>query len=238
MPFQLMTGSVQGPGSEYLLVVNPDGSINTIVTGSIMIGSVSATVDSVYIQSGNNVNLGSAWTNIGSVLISNPEAIGSLSIQSMIGSVNQNTDPWRVTGSVNTYGTGSVRVSEWGVNTPITTTGSVSSYGTGSVRVSEWGTVGSFVGSVYQLTNPWVTSGVVSNRVAGSIVDWPGSIAISNFNAIGSSSVITNFGDLGSQRTISAGSIRLLSTTGSIGVYSDSALAISGVVNQGTNPWI
>ena len=61
MPVQIQTGSVQGPGSEYLLTVNPDGSINVsgtlnaIISGTIVIGSVSANVDSIYIQSGANI---------------------------------------------------------------------------------------------------------------------------------------------------------------------------------------
>lgn len=33
-------------------MVNPDGSINTAISGNIVIGSVSATVDSIFVQSG------------------------------------------------------------------------------------------------------------------------------------------------------------------------------------------
>ena len=49
-----------GSGTQYPLIINPDGSINisgTIdirnISGSITIGSVSANVDSIYVQSGN-----------------------------------------------------------------------------------------------------------------------------------------------------------------------------------------
>lgn len=52
MPTQIMNGS----GSQYLMVVNPDGSINIgSLSGNIVIGSVSASVDSVFIQSGANL---------------------------------------------------------------------------------------------------------------------------------------------------------------------------------------
>lgn len=51
---------INASGEQYGLVVNPDGSINTIVTGSILIGSVSAHVDSLYIQSGDNININKA----------------------------------------------------------------------------------------------------------------------------------------------------------------------------------
>lgn len=96
---------ISASGPQYGLVVNSDGSINisgtVAVGGNIVIGSVSATVDSIYVQSGNNIHLGSAWTNIGSVVISNFDQIGSLGIQNTIGSVYQLTNPWIVTGSIN-----------------------------------------------------------------------------------------------------------------------------------------
>ena len=135
------------------LLVNVPGSINTYgtvsISGGIHIGSVSANVDAIYIQSGANVDLGSAWTNIGSVLIYNPVVIGSLSIQSITGSIN--------------------------------------------------------IINMYQGSE-------IFNRVAGSVVNWPGSLAISNFAALGSNVIISNFGDLGSQRTISAGSFYVVSS--------------------------
>ena len=69
MPEQIISSS----GTQFGLIVNPDGSINVNTTVSI---------DSIYIQSGNNVHLGSAWTNIGSVLVSNIPlpVIGSIAI--------------------------------------------------------------------------------------------------------------------------------------------------------------
>ncbi len=233
-PEQLISGS----GTQYPLIVNPDGTIGVSITGSIMIGSVSAQVDSIYVQSGTmyissgNVTFtgstavyGSVYTTgsivtagstslygIGSVRIaeqgvplqvfnsglfsivgsitSMPDiatgseiwikagsvqtysplgsvgvygsvfAIGSVNISTpvslagsniiygsayIIGSINQNTDPWRITGSVTSYGIGSVLMA-----------GSVASYGsvysTGSVNISTpvslAGSVGAY-GSVY-----------------------------------------------------------------------------------------
>lgn len=226
----------------------PTGSqirISAIIAGSITIGSVSATVDSVYIQSGNNVHLGSAWENIGSVLVSNPSTIGSIAIQTIsgvitvdnrvggsivnlpigsnftlsspgsigvfitAGSVSQVTDPWRVTGSVN-------------------------SYGVGSIRISEWGTVGSFIGSVYQLTSPWVISGTANISGAPSSVGISGAVnqgtspwVVSGTSTVagsvfttGSINIATELSSIGSYSTYGVlGSVRLLSTNGSSPIY-------------------
>jgi len=67
MPEQIISAS----GTQFPLIVNPDGSLNTQIIGSIVIGSVSANVDSIYVQSGNDMHLGSAWSRIGSILITN-----------------------------------------------------------------------------------------------------------------------------------------------------------------------
>ena len=50
----------------YPLLVDSMGKLQTdaTVTGSITIGSVSIDVDTVYIQSGANLDLGSAWTTV------------------------------------------------------------------------------------------------------------------------------------------------------------------------------
>lgn len=55
MPEQIISGS----GTQYGMIVNADGSINSSITGSITIGSISAYVDSVYIQSGANMQIDS-----------------------------------------------------------------------------------------------------------------------------------------------------------------------------------
>lgn len=68
---------ISASGTQYGLVINNDGSINVVIpnpitiSGNIIIGSVSASVDSIYIQSGANIDLGSAWTTVGSVYVTN-----------------------------------------------------------------------------------------------------------------------------------------------------------------------
>ena len=51
--------------------VGGETAVRSLIIGSITIGSVSAQVDSVYIQSGDNINLGTAWTGVGSVYVAN-----------------------------------------------------------------------------------------------------------------------------------------------------------------------
>lgn len=47
---------IDGRGNAYAMVINSDGSINIGgITGSIVIGSVSASVDSIFVQSGGNI---------------------------------------------------------------------------------------------------------------------------------------------------------------------------------------
>lgn len=149
------------------------------------------------------------WTHgsifaTGSINIAtNLPSIGSYSIQNISGIITVDN---RVAGSIvnmpivgvsgtvfNTVwlGTGSVVLS--GTSIPV-------SRGIGSVRIAEQGVTLGVSGIVNQGTNPWTISGTtnVLNRVGGSIVDWPGSLAISNFNALGSSVIVTNFGTIGS----------------------------------------
>ena len=70
MPVNIISSS----GTQFGLLINPDGSLNAQTTisgisiGSIVVSDVDGTM---YIVSGNNVHLGSAWTNIGSTLITN-----------------------------------------------------------------------------------------------------------------------------------------------------------------------
>lgn len=266
------TGAV---GSQYGMIVNPDGSINvntalsgTITTtagsqvwvqntifvtpsgtfnvgisGNIVIGSVSATVDSVYIQSGANIDLGSAWTNIGSVLVSNFPTF-------LPGSVNQNTNPWIILGStqitnnlpdIGSYtgmSNGSVIVN----NFPATYPGSVA-ITTGSIQT--WST--NELGSVFISTNPVPISGTININAGSNLI----------FGASGGTSMplLVTSGIYGILRTdvntlpvwTGVGSIissGISSITGSVTLYGGSVavttspVPISGLVNQGTNPWI
>ena len=72
MPTQIISAS----GANYGMTVNPDGSINSLITGSVMIGSVSAIVESVYVQSGDNINITSLPGDLGSVVISSSTRLG------------------------------------------------------------------------------------------------------------------------------------------------------------------
>jgi len=192
-------------GSQNYLVVNPDGSINisgTIgITGDIVIGSVSASVDSVYIQSGANIDLGSAWTNIGSVLVSNPSAIGSLGIQTISGIVDLG-NVWKGVGSVliipASQSIGSVEIA------------------TNLAQIGSYAGVGSIIGSVYQLSSPWVISG--TSTIAGSVYS-TGSINIVSPSTIGSytryeGSEVWTFGSV-----YSTGSINIATDLTTIGSY-------------------
>ena len=107
-------------GIAYPLIINSDGSINVsgtmALSGAIHIGSVSANVDAVYVQSGDNINLGTTWSDTGSIVVSGA-IIGSVGITTtplpvsgvtFPGSVSQVTSPWSVTGSVELYNVGSI----------------------------------------------------------------------------------------------------------------------------------
>ena len=64
---------INASGPQYGLVINPDGSLNTAISGGIHIGSVSANVDSIYVQSGDNININKAevygsGTFVGSII--------------------------------------------------------------------------------------------------------------------------------------------------------------------------
>ena len=48
MPTQIISAL----GSQNGMIVNSDGSLNVAISGGIVIGSVSASVDSIYVQSG------------------------------------------------------------------------------------------------------------------------------------------------------------------------------------------
>lgn len=107
------------------------------------------------------------------------------------------------------------------------------------------GTIIGISGVVNQGTTPWTVSGtstisgVISNRVGGSIVNWPGSLAVSNFAALGSSVVVTNFGTLGSSRVVEAGAIPVeTEQTRGVFVTSGATIHTSGtakvVISPGT----
>jgi len=73
MPEQIISAD----GNQYGLVINSDGSIN--ISGvDISIGSLALSLENVYVQSGDNINLGNAWKQIGSVYVSNEIQVSGL----------------------------------------------------------------------------------------------------------------------------------------------------------------
>lgn len=181
----------------------------------------------------------------------------------------QGTNPWIVLGSVyqtnaTSVTTGSEQwIKNWGELGSVVVVdnfGDLGSNITGSVYITNSSDVGGYAGSevweqnlyagskFYQGDRFGISGAVdINNRVAGSIVNWPGSIAVSNFNSIGSNRVITNFGVLGSARTISnrvAGSIvNMPNVIGVSGTYFQDiagSVAITSPisVSTGSNMWI
>lgn len=224
---------ISASGTQYGLIINPDGSIPisgtitiTNITGSIVIGSVSASVDSVYIQSGDNINLGNAWSNVGSVYtvnsvptgseqwIKNFNELGSSVVvtnfpTSFPGSVSQVTNPWIVLGSQQI------------TNTQVPISGNIT-VKAGSVQVYDGGGAITIDGavSVTQTTSPWVVSGnalvsgTVSINTPQSIGSWTG---VSN-----GSVVVTN----------------ISSPTGSIEIYQTTNADMQVQATQETTPWV
>mgnify|MGYP001593113194 CR=1 FL=1 len=187
---------INGSGPQYALVVNPDGSIN--VSGiDISIGSLSLALESVYVQSGNNLHLGSAWTNIGSVVVSNFGQIGSVATQGIIGSV-------AVSNTLRQIDAGSVIVTNTvAISGNLGITFDAGDY----LSVVQSGTAWAVSGIVNQGTNPWVISG--TTNVSGAV------------------GILT-----------SAGSIGVYAGTNTIFGISGTLIGVSGIVNQGTSPWI
>ena len=335
MPEQLISAS----GTQFGLIINSDGSLNANITGSIMIGSVSAQVDSIYVQSGTmylssgNVTMVSSagsvgvygsvyttgsivtagstslygtgsvriaeqglplqvynsglfsivgsitsmptqsittgsevWIKAGSVQTYSP--LGSVGVYGSvytIGSINQGTDPWRVTGSITNYGIGSVLlVSSAGSQSVM---GSV--YSTGSMNIAtDVATIGSFttmvIGSSW-ITNPTAVGSYTSMALGSShITNWLGSTNVyGSVYALGSVNItsipsfigsvnVTNFAETGSVniQTVGSSSQTLIFDSGTtIGLgalrvsvvpapYSGGNIFVIGSVNQNTNPWI
>ena len=85
---------ISGSGTQYPLIINPDGSLNVGISGNIIIGSVSAQVDSIYVQSGDNININKA------------EVYGSGTFN-VAGTFDAGSESWIKGGSIILYGIGS-----------------------------------------------------------------------------------------------------------------------------------
>ena len=194
------------------------------LSGNIIIGSVSAHVDSIYIQSGANM-LGS----VGITNIDNPQTIGShagiIPISGVISNFNELGSSRIITnfgdlGSQRTISAGSIYL--------ISTPGSVQVYQTDNANMQVQAT---------QETSPWITSG--TSTVAGSVYS-TGSINIAtNLSSIGSYFIQNISGTItidnrvaGSIVNLPIGSNFILSSPGSIvvngSIYSTGSINVVG----------
>lgn len=175
------------------------------ISGNIIIGSVSANVDSVYIQSGANL-LGS----VGITNINNPQTLGSFTAAKSV-----------LLGSTTLHGIGSVQLVPGSLEVYQSTNSNLQVQAT--QETSPWIILGSVnvdnqiseisVGSESYLFGQsgtqWMPIGVESGTNSVLRTTTTGSIAVSNFNALGSN------------------------ITGSVAITT-SVLPVSGIVNLGT----
>ena len=240
----LYTGSESFIPAGSIIITNYDkiGSIpiQTItgdvgITGSIMIGSVLAFVDSIYIQSGNQVEMYGSGLFTGSIM-SLPEVVGVSGIyfQDMIGSVRsqniQITSPWIIGGSVAMTNAGSVIQS----TSPWIIVGSV--YQTNSTEITTGSTSYNYVksGTVW-IDEPEYRKVVPSGTltIAGTVTANTGLYAGSNAYIPAGSVIITNNITLNDVDTIGSYPIQTVDgiVTANTGLYAGSdAYVVAGSV--------
>lgn len=176
------------------------------VLGSVAITSpISVSTGSeVYIKGGSVLNYsGTNYVDVSNTV----DILGSVAITSPI-SVSTGSEVYVKGGSIHLYSG--------------TTYADVANLGDlGSSRVVEnFGDLGS--SRVVTNFGDLGSDRTISNRVAGSIVNWPGSLAVSNFAALGSTVVIDSPETIGSypvQGVSFTGSTEVYSSTGSVEVY-------------------
>jgi len=205
-------------GEVYPLLVTAGGRLMTDAQfgGSLVIGSVSANVDAIYVQSGANIDLGSAWQTVGSVWLAHDDTT-PVPISGEVSTSITSADVYITSGA----DIGSVYLKD-GAYVSIIPSGtfysSVSASGTngmpisGVVSVENLATAGSLAiqdiaGSVAISTSPISVSGVLTvdqssttRAVTQSTDPWIilGSTNINNFNDLGSKVVIDNPSTVGS----------------------------------------
>lgn len=218
------------------------------ISGGIHIGSVSANVDSIYIQSGNNIN-GSMSLLPGTSIHKSGASIklGDSGGWMLIAGFD-NTGEFVVPLKTDTEGCLKICIDS-------TIDTSVVNWSAGSLSVYTSGDQ-YFVGSVYQGTSPWIVSG--TSTIAGSVYT-TGSVNIAtNLTQIGSftsmalgSVAITNIGSVkqftnpwivSGTSTIAGsayvtGSINIATSLTQIGSFTTMAIG-SSHVTQSTSPWV
>ena len=224
---------ISASGTQYGLIINSDGTIGITgtvdinnIAGSIIIGSVSANVDSIYVQSGDNINItgmpktevyGSGTFNViagSEQWIKNWNEIGSSRAITNFGDLGSS----RIV--TNLYAGSSVWQGErWGVS--------------GNVTI-ENSSLATTLGS----TNIW-------NRVAGSIVNLP-SVNINNPTTIGSYTTQNILGSVAISTTVLPISGVVTANTGLYAgskFYQGEKYEVSGIVEisnlyAGSKNWI
>lgn len=238
-------GNYIAGGSEYIVGVTQDHKLMVDASVSVSAGSqsyifgksgasyypllsTSGTDGGVLrVDSSVSVSTGSeVYVKAGSIQTYNPIGIGSFLAISSAGSIG-------VYGNLSTTAGSEVYIKAGSVQTynPI---------GVGSIRIAEQGVTLGISGIVNlgtQTDNITTLLGSTSifNRVAGSIVNWPGSLAISNFDALGSTVVVNAPATIGSyttQQISHIGSVEVFSSTGSVSVYGSLS------IQTGSNVWI
>ena len=269
-------GSVTGQvtiGAGSLEIYQTDfAKLFATISGNIVIGSVTAHVDSIYVQSGNQVEVySSGLTNISGIvnqgtspwaisgtvradILTNPVpisgiiniGIGSINIATSLPSIGSYTtqgvtftgslEVFSSTGSVNVYGA----LSTTAGSEVYIKAGSVQTYspvGIGSVTiVNARYDLGSFLliaGSISSMPTISVATGSEVYVKGGSIFLYSGATNFTNVTQTTipwETSGITNWG-------IAVGSVRILSSNGSIGVYDADNGGISVEQTRGIFGW-
>jgi len=215
MPEQIISAS----GPQYGMIINPDGSINSSITGSIFIGSVSASIDSIYVQSGDNININKTEVYISGItlgsIISIPSITATVGSQQWVQNFND-LGSSRVIENFPDYYLGSkvwqAEVIEVSGNVTIENSSFIVTLG--STVIDNFNELGS---------NRLITNfdELGSSRIINNFDELGSSRLITNFNELGSDRVITNFDELGSSRNITnfdeLGSSRNVTNFGELG---------------------
>jgi len=153
---KLMVDASVSAGSQSYLFGKSGADYYPLLAVSGTDGGILRVDSSVSVTTGSEV-----YVKGGSIIPYNPVGVGSVTgvITIRAGSIQ----PY------NPIGVGSERIAEWGLVTPITTTGSIISYGIGSIRIAEQGISLGVSGIINQGTSPWVVTGSIINYGIGSI---------------------------------------------------------------------
>jgi len=176
-------------------------------------GYLGVTQQGSWIFTANNLDIRDLTSATDSVVgspvyVDTPAIIGSYTNQNVLGSIAQLTDPWRITGSVISYGVGSV----YQFTNPWVVSGNVLISGT--AIIANPATIGSYtnqfvLGSVNQSTDPW--------RITGSTISY----GVGSIYGIG----------IGSVFALVTGSVEIKTNLATIGSIAVQTVGLSGTAN-------